>query len=96
MAWIKTIPISQADDKLMNAIVGQQSLYPEEYRTPVESLAHVQQDGPAIVMAHSLLPDVLHHTFATFGYLMSPDLPLQRRHHEMIAATVSSLNTCFY
>lgn len=96
MAWIKTIPIGQADEKLMNAIGGQQSLYPEEYRTPVEQLAHVQQDGPAIVMAHSLIPDALHHAFATFGSLMAPDLPLTRRDHEMIAATVSSLNTCFY
>jgi len=27
---------------------------------------------------------------------MSPDLPLSRRQHEMIALTVSALNSCFY
>jgi hypothetical protein len=42
------------------------------------------------------MPDVLQHTFSTFGALMSPDLPLERRHHEMIAATVSALNSCYY
>lgn len=98
MTWIKTIPLHQADEKLTKAIIGQQHLYPAEYRTPVESLAHVQtpMDGPGILMAHSLIPEALHHAFAAFGCLMSPDLPLSRRHHEMIAATVSSLNSCFY
>jgi len=27
---------------------------------------------------------------------MSPDLPLQRRHHEMIATMVSVTNRCVY
>lgn len=96
MAWIKTIPIAEADEKLRGAIEEQRKLYPREYEIPVESLAELQNDGPAIIMAHSLLPDTLKHTFATFGTLMSPDLPLTRRHHEMIAATVSALNRCFY
>ena len=47
-------------------------------------------------MSHSLLPDTLYHAFATYGTLLSPDLPLTRRQHEMIAATVSALNSCFY
>jgi len=48
------------------------------------------------VAAHSLIPDALHHAFATFGALMSPDLPLTRRQHEMIATVVSVTNRCYY
>lgn len=98
MTWIKTIPMTEASPELGQAIEGQMKMYPPEYMTPVESLmTHEQQDaGPAIIMAHSLLPDTLYHTFATFGTLLSPDLPLSRKQHEMIAATVSSLNACHY
>ena len=49
-----------------------------------------------IVASHSLIPQALHHAFSTFGALMSPDLPLQRRHHEMIATMVSVTNRCVY
>lgn len=98
MTWIKTIPITEASPELGQAIEGQMQMYPPEYMTPVESLSSMEQEktGPAIVMAHSLLPQTLYHTFATFGSLMSPDLPLTRRQHEMIASTVSSLNACHY
>ena len=34
--------------------------------------------------------------FATFGALMSPDLPLGRRQHEMITTMVSVTNRCVY
>ena len=50
----------------------------------------------SIVASHSLIPQALYHAFATFGVLMSPDLPLERRQHEMIAARVSALNRCHY
>jgi hypothetical protein len=96
MTWIRTIPISEASPELQNCLQEQQRLYPSEYATPVESLSAHQQDGPAIVMAHSLLPKTLYHAFATYGSLMSPELPLSRKQHEMIAATVSALNRCFY
>jgi hypothetical protein len=43
-----------------------------------------------IVTTHTLIPDALHHAFATFGALMSPDLPLMRRQHEMITTVVSA------
>jgi hypothetical protein len=43
-----------------------------------------------------LIPQALHHAFATFGALMAPDLPLQRRQHEMIATMVSLINKCHY
>jgi len=94
MTWIRTIPMADADAKLKQAMETQKSLYPKEYATPT----HVVQQGEAaqIVASHSLIPDALYHAFSTFGALMSPDLPLQRRHHEMIATMVSVTNRCVY
>ncbi len=94
MTWIKTIPILEADDKLKAAMEAQRALYPKEYATPV----HPSPDGGAsqIVASHSLIPEALYHAFSTFGALMSPDLPLARRQHEMIATMVSVTNRCVY
>ena len=39
---------------------------------------------------------MLYHAFATFGSLLSPELPLSRRQHEMIATVVSANNRCRY
>lgn len=93
MAWIRTIPASEADEKLRRALESQNDLYPIEYRAPVQPTA----DGTAgIVASHSLIPDALYHAFSTFGALMSPELPLARRQHEMIATLVSVENRCQY
>jgi hypothetical protein len=94
MTWIKTIPIAEASDKLKRALEGERALYPKEYGDPVHPSA---DGGPSgIVASHTLLPDALFHAFATFGVLMSPDLPLSRRQHEMIATMVSVMNRCVY
>ena len=93
MAWIKTVPLSEGGDALRKAVEGQMGLYPVEYAQPV----HPTTDGPSgIVASHSLIPGALRHAFSTFGELMSPDLPLQRRQHEMIATIVSVTNKCRY
>ncbi len=93
MTWIKTIPISEASEELREAMEAQRELYPVEYATPV----HATPDGAAgIVGSHSLIPEALRHSFAAFGAMMSPDLPLERRHHEMIATMVSVTNRCVY
>jgi hypothetical protein len=94
MTWIATVPFDQADEKLRGAIEVQRGLYPIEYATPV----HPTPDGQtsAIVATHSLIPEALHHAFATFGSLMSPELPLSRRQHEMITTVVSVTNRCHY
>lgn len=94
MTWIKTIPIDEGDERLRKAIEAQRALYPGEYATPVHPTADGQSSG--IVATHSLIPDALYHAFATFGALMSPDLPLERRQHEMIATIVSVSNRCHY
>ena len=93
MTWIRTVPLAEADEKLRRALEAQRELYPAEYATPV----HPTDDGTAgIVASHSLIPDALYHAFATFGSLMSADLPLTRRQHEMITTMVSVTNRCHY
>jgi hypothetical protein len=93
MTWIRTIPLSEADEKLRNAMEAQRALYPIEYASPV----HPTGDGTSgIVASHSLIPDALYHAFSTFGVLMSDELPLTRRQHEMITTMVSVTNRCRY
>jgi hypothetical protein len=94
MAWIKTVPFDEADERLRQAMEAQRGLYPAEYAAPV----HPTPDGGSsgIVASHSLIPDALYHAFSTFGVLMSPDLPLSRARHEMIATVVSAVNRCHY
>ena len=93
MTWIRTVPFEQAGDSLKEAVEFQRSLYPAEYAHPV----HPTADGVSgIVASHSLIPEALRHAFATFGALMSRDLPLSRRQHEMIATVVSAANRCVY
>ena len=81
----------------MDAVMSQRALYPPEYAIPVEELRRPDgSESASIVMSHSLIPKALYHAFALYGTLLSPDLPLSRTQHEMIASTVSSLNTCHY
>jgi len=94
MTWIKTIPLAEADARLRQAIEAQRDLYPLEYAEPVHPTSDGQTSG--IVASHSLIPDALYHAFATFGALMSEDLPLNRRQHEMITTVVSVTNRCHY
>ena len=97
MTWIKTVPPTQ-DEAVRAAMMGQRSLYPPVYggqgADPSRVAPAVLKDS--IVLSHSLIPDAMLHAFGTFGALMNPALPLSRRQHEMIAATVSALNRCFY
>ena len=91
MAWIKTLPFTKADAELRAALEAQARLYPKEYQRAPDD------DGAtSIVATHTLIPDALHHAFATFGALMSPELPLTRRQHEMITTRVSAVNRCHY
>jgi len=93
MTWIKTVATTE-DEEVRKAVESQRELYPIEYATPV----HPTPDGETagIVASHSLIPQALYHAFATFGSLLSPDLPLTRRQHEMITTVVSVANRCHY
>ena len=93
MTWIRTVSLPEADQKLRQAIEGEKLLYPKEYGDPV----HPDPSGASsIVGSHTLIPEALYHAFSTFGALMSPNLPLERRQHEMIATMVSVTNRCVY
>ncbi len=93
MTWIRTIPLAEAGERLKQALEAQKDLYPKEYAQP----AHGPGDEDSgIVASHSLIPEALEYAFSTFGALMSPDLPLTRRDHEMIATMVSVTNRCVY
>ena len=87
------MPMTDGDENLLKAMEGQRALYPKEYGEPVHP---AEGGGSTIVASHSLIPEALYHAFGTFGALMSPELPLSRRQHEMIATMVSVTNRCVY
>jgi hypothetical protein len=47
MTWIRTVPQSEADEKLLKALEAQRALYPKEYATPVQPTS----DGTAGIVA---------------------------------------------
>jgi hypothetical protein len=93
MTWIKTIRMED-DERVRNAVIEQRKLYPAEYATPAPSVDRGFENS--IVGSHSLFPDAMFHSFSAFGAMMSPELPLRREQHEMIATMVSVTNRCFY
>ena len=93
MAWIKTIKYEEADAELQEILMKTRMNYPQEYKAPVESASSINE---SIVDSHTLIPEALFHAFSTFSALMSPELPLERRQHEMIATMVSVTNDCHY
>jgi len=93
MTWIKTVRLEE-DESVRDAVVEQRKRYPREYATPVPIVDHGFENS--IVGSHTLFPEVLYHSFSAFGAMMSPDLPLKREQHEMIATMVSVTNRCFY
>jgi uncharacterized peroxidase-related enzyme len=94
MTWIKTIPASEAGPELQAALDFQRTLFPPEYAERVPAAGREHSSG--VVASHSLIPEALRHAFGTYGVLLSPDLPLTRRQHEMIAVVVSQANRCGY
>ncbi len=93
MTWIKTISMEE-DSRVKKAMEAQRAIYPKEYATPVPSVERGPEAG--VMASHTLLPDVLYHSFGAFGAMMAPDLPLKRHQHEMIATMVSVTNRCHY
>ncbi|PYT51055.1 MAG: hypothetical protein DMG44_03945 [Acidobacteria bacterium] len=93
MTWIKTLRMDE-DERVKKAIEDERKLYPAEYRTPAPAVD--RGEAESITASHSLIPDALFHSFSAFGAMLSPDLPLKRRQHEMIATLVSITNRCHY
>jgi hypothetical protein len=96
MTWIKTIPPEQADAKLKACYEDVYALYPAVYHAEVPAVRRADGTADSITASHSLIPEALRHAMGAFGVLLSADLPLARRQHEMIATVVSALNHCFY
>jgi hypothetical protein len=96
MTWIKTTPAEQADGTLRDIYEALFGLYPPEYKVGVPALVRPDGGSDSITAAHSLIPEGMRHVMAAFAVLLSPDLPLTRRQHEMIATVVSARNSCFY
>ncbi len=69
------------------------ALYPIEYETPASEQTGTDE---SVMASHTLIPDAMYHSFAAYAAMLSPDLPLERRQHEMIATMVSAANECFY
>lgn len=93
MTWIKTLGLEE-DERVRRVVIEERKLYPPEYATPVPIVDRGFENS--IVGSHTLLPEVLYHSFSAFGAMMSPELPLQREQHEMIATLVSVTNRCVY
>src|SRR5438094_9723194 len=97
MTWIRTTPFEQSEGELRQRYERTYALYPAEYRDSVQSLVDPTTGAAdSVTAAHSLIPAAMEHALSTFGVLLSPDLPLTRRQHEMITTVVSALNSCFY
>ena len=96
MTWIRTAPLDGDEEALARARTMQHALYPAMYGAPAPPGTPPEVARDSIVASHTLIPDALYHAFATFGALMAPELPLQRRQHEMIATMVSVTNRCRY
>ena len=93
MAWIKTVPFEEADAQLQKMLTDLRASYPSEYNEPAPKASNSDE---SIISSHTLIPEAMFHAFAEFSVLMSPDLPLERRQHEMIATMVSVVNDCHY
>jgi len=96
MARIRTIPPSQAAGELKAAYERLSPLFPPEYARPeVASEGSTLNEG-GVVALHSLLPKVMEPMMVAFVEMMSPELALTRRQHEMINTVVSRANACQY
>jgi hypothetical protein len=82
------------DERVRKAIEAERMLYPPEYRTSAPAVDRGEENS--ITASHSLIPDALYHSFSAFGAMLSPELPLKRHQHEMIATVVSVTNRCHY
>ena len=98
MTWIRTEQPGASTPDLNAALKEVMGNCPDEYRPERRGERRVPPIvmRDSIVLVHSLVPAAMKHMFAAFGAMTDPSLPLSRRQHEMIAATVSSLNRCFY
>ncbi len=92
MSWIKMVPVSENDPELGRRLGVLLNSFPDDYGEAVRRALSDQTGG--VIGCHSLLPETCGLTLAAFGSLLSPELPLSRRQHELIATVVSATNRC--
>jgi hypothetical protein len=95
VVWIKLADPS-ADPALAEALAHVWPRHPKEYADTPDARLPLLVREESIVRTHGLFPDVLRSFFTAYAAVLGPDKPLSRRQHEMIAATVSALNRCFF
>jgi hypothetical protein len=93
MAWIKTIKPQDAGGELLEMMGEVRATYPGEYGSVHPATLPVDE---SIIESHTLIPSAMKHAFLLLSSLMTDDLPLERRQHEIIATIVSETNDCFY
>lgn len=81
MAWIKTVPESEAQDKLTEVYAEIRKRFPMV---------------PNIMQSLSLQPELLGHVAGAFMTATFGGSRLTRVQEEMIATVVSSINRCHY
>lgn len=96
MTRIRTIQPGAASGALKEAYGRLEPLFPPEYSQQPGILTQPGLAPDGVVSAHSLLPGVMEPIFTAMAQMMSPDLPLTRRQHEMINTVVSRANRCHY
>jgi hypothetical protein len=96
MTRIRTIPPSQATGELRAAYERLAPRFPPEYARPALAADGSTLNEDGVVALHSLLPRVKEPMMEALVELMSPELALTRRQHEMINTVVSSANACQY
>jgi hypothetical protein len=98
VTWIETLQPGPDQPDLVAALGRAVAGYPFDYSPAGQERMQVPAAvaSDSIVMSMSLIPPALQAFFSGFGALLDPSLPLSRREHELIAATVSAINSCFY
>jgi hypothetical protein len=97
MTWIKVNRPGPEHPDVAQALESMHA-YPPEYAAEKRAERQVPPlvMNDSIVLAHSLMPEAMKLMMGGLAAMMDPSLPLTRKEHEMIAATVSRLNQCFY
>jgi hypothetical protein len=88
VAWLRTIPRSEADGPLAEAYAAMAA----RPMPPVYLPDH--GDAPGIIRAHSLDPELIRVTFSVSGTLAREALPWRER--ELLSSVTSRTNQCFY
>jgi hypothetical protein len=52
MAWVRTVPLSEAEERLKRMIEAQERLYPQEYAAPVQPTGDGAANHRGVARSH--------------------------------------------